>query len=144
MIRPASVADIPDLIVLEQVFPTDRMSGRNFRDLLRRGHAGVLVYEDAGRVAGAAVVLYRRNTRRARIYSLVVDPAQRGRGIARQLLAAVEQDARARHCEALQLEVRPDNVPALHLYQQLGYAILQQVADFYEDGSPALRLGKTL
>jgi len=144
MIRPAGVADIPALTVLEQVFPTDRMSGRNFRDLLRRGRAAVLVYEAGGRVVGAAVVLYRRNARRARIYSLVVDPAQRGRGIARQLLIAVEEDARARHCEALQLEVRPDNAPALHLYHQLGYAITQRVAHFYEDGSSALRLDKAL
>lgn len=144
MIRPAHVADIPALAALEQVFPTDRMSERNFRDLLRRGRAAVLVYEVAGQVVGSAVVLYRRNTRGARIYSLVVDPTQRGRGIAHQLLAAIEQAARARHCEALRLEVRPDNEPALRLYRQLGYAVTEQLANFYEDGSAALRLAKTL
>lgn len=132
------------MAALEAVFPTDRMSRRNFQDLLRRGHGSVLVYSDGPTVLGDAVILYRRNSQTARIYSLVVEPAQRGRGIAQALLAAVEADARTRKCRALCLEVRPDNAAALRLYSRLGYTVDQRIAHFYEDGSPALRLSKTL
>jgi [ribosomal protein S18]-alanine N-acetyltransferase len=144
MIRRATPADIPALVALEEAFPTDRMSTRNFQDLLRRGRGSVLVYEDRGALLGDAVVLYRRNSPNARMYSLVVEPAQRGRGIARQLLAAVEAEARERHCQCVRLEVRPDNAPALRLYAHLGYTVERRLERFYEDGSPALRLGKCL
>ena len=144
MIRQAVAADIPALAALESAFPTDRMSVRNFQDLLRRGRGCVLVYDDQSALLGDAVILYRRNSTNARIYSLVVAPAQRGRGIARQLLSAVEADARNRHCRTLRLEVRPDNAQALRLYNTLGYTVERQLEQFYEDGSPALRLCKTL
>jgi [ribosomal protein S18]-alanine N-acetyltransferase len=144
MIRRAASADTPALAALEAVFPTDRMSARNFQDLLRRGRGSVLVYEVSGALLGDAVVLYRRNSSTARIYSLVVEPAQRGRGIARQLLAAVEAEARERHCRILRLEVRPDNAQALRLYAHLGYTVEKRLEQFYEDGSPALRLRKIL
>ena len=144
MIRRATPADIPALVALEAVFPTDRMSTRNFQDLLRRGRGSVLVYEDGGVLLGDAVVLYRRNSPTARLYSLVVEPAQRGRGIAQQLLAAVEAEVRERHCQALRLEVRPDNAQALRLYARLGYTVARRLEQFYEDGSPALRLSKLL
>lgn len=144
MIRRATAADVSALAELESVFPTDRMSRRNFQDLLRRGQGNVLVYEDGAAVLGDAVILYRRNSQTARIYSLVVAPAQRGRGIAQALLAAVEADARVRKCRLLRLEVRPDNAAALRLYERLGYTVGQRLEQFYEDGSPALRLSKGL
>ncbi len=144
MIRRAATADIPALAALESVFPTDRMSARNFQDMLRRGRASVLVCEEGGALIGDAVVLYRRNSPAARIYSLVVQPAQRGRGIARQLLAAVEAEARERGCQTLRLEVRPDNSQALSLYRHSGYAVERRLEQFYEDGSPAVRLSKNL
>ena len=144
MIRRAVVADIPALVELEQVFPSDRMDRRSFRHLLQSGHGSVLVYASGGVPVGDAVVLYRRNSRVARIYSLVVQPAQRGRGIARQLLQAVEADARAHHCRSLRLEVRPDNEPAQRLYTRAGYLREGLLERFYEDGSPALRFCKTL
>ena len=144
MIRRAAPADIPALVALEAVFPTDRMSTRNFQDLLRRGRGSVLVYDDGDALLGDAVILYRRNSPTARIYSLVVEPKQRGRGIAQQLLAAVEAEARDRHCQALRLEVRPDNAQALRLYNHLGYTVERRLEQFYEDGSPALRLSKIL
>ncbi len=144
MIRRAAPADISALVTLEAFFPSDRMSTRNFQDLLRRGRGSVLVYEDGGALLGDAVVLYRRNSPIARIYSLVVEPKQRGRGIAQQLLAAVEAEARERQCQTVRLEVRPDNAQALRLYSHLGYTVVQRMEQFYEDGSPALRLGKVL
>ncbi len=144
MIRHAVPADVPALVALEAVFPTDRMSARNFQDLLRRGRGTVLVYEEGSALLGDAVVHYRRNSSTARIYSLVVEPAQRGRGIARQLLAAAETEARARNCLALRLEVRPDNTHALRLYRDLGYREERRLEQFYEDGSPAVRLSKNL
>ncbi|OGI53044.1 MAG: hypothetical protein A3B81_06855 [Candidatus Muproteobacteria bacterium RIFCSPHIGHO2_02_FULL_65_16] len=143
-IRRARLADLAALLALEARFPTDRVSRTSFRRLIARGRAEVLVCADAGAIRGNAVVLFRARSRAARLYSLVVHPAHRGRGVAANLLAAAEAAARRRGCESMRLEVRPDNARALGLYERRGYAVLGAVADFYEDRTPALRMHKAL
>ena len=132
------------LAQLEERFPTDRLSRANLRRLLRHGHASVWVCEQDGVLAGNAVVLYRRGTSVARLYSLVVHPDYLRRGIARALLAAAESEAGKRGCRDLRLEVRPDNLPAIRLYRNGGYAVTGKAGKFYEDGTDALRMRKCL
>lgn len=143
-VRRARLSDIPELLALEAYFPTDRLSRANLRHLLARGHADVLVYEQARRVLGDVVLLYRRGSRAARLYSLVTHPAHRGHGIGSRLLAAGERAARRRGCDRIHLEVRPGNRPALRLYRTLGYTVTGRRARFYEDGVDAQRLEKQL
>jgi ribosomal protein S18 acetylase RimI-like enzyme len=132
------------LVQLEERFPTDRLSRANLRRLLRHGHACVWVCEQDGVLAGNAVVLYRRGTSVARLYSLVVHPDFLRRGIARALLVATESEAGKRGCRELRLEVRPDNLPAIRLYRKDGYAVTGIAGKFYEDGTDALRMRKCL
>jgi len=56
------------------------------------------------------------------IHDLVVVPQFRGRGIARQLLAKVETEARARGCCKLTLEVLSNNEVAKAAYLKFGFA----------------------
>lgn len=143
-VRRARLSDIPELLALEAYFPTDRLNRANLRHLLARGHADVLVYEQARRVLGDIVLLYRRGSRAARLYSLVTHPAHRGYGIGSRLLAAGESAARRHGCDRIHLEVRPGNRPALRLYRTLGYTVTGRRARFYEDGVDAQRLEKQL
>lgn len=132
------------LLRLEAAFPGDRLGRRSFRHLLTRGHADLLVYERRGEVVGDAVLLYRRGQSCARLYSLVVHPDQRGRGIGRALIEAAERTARARRCIELRLEVRVGNKSAQRLYRRLGYLPAGRIEDFYQDHAPALRFRKRL
>lgn len=68
---------------------------------------------------------------------IAVDPAQRRRGIAARLLAHAQDEASARGAEALFLEVREDNLAALHLYGSAGFAQVGRRRDYYngKDGS---------
>ncbi|MCL5801920.1 MAG: GNAT family N-acetyltransferase [Gammaproteobacteria bacterium] len=141
-IRAALLTDLDALIALERHFPGDRLSRQSFRRLLQGGSAEVWVYEEAGCVAGDTVLLYRRNSAQARLYSVIVHPRYQGRGIARALLHHAEQAATRRGCQRLSLEVRTDNAPALRLYQKDGFQPVRQIADYYEDHAPALRLEK--
>ncbi|HSD96852.1 MAG TPA: N-acetyltransferase [Sulfuricaulis sp.] len=143
-IRRAKIDDLPVLVRLEERFPTDRLSRASLRHLLRHGHASVWVCEQDGVLAGNAVVLYRRGTSVARLYSLVVNPDYLRRGIARALLAAAESEAGNRGCRDIRLEVRPDNFPAIRLYRNGGYAVTGIAGKFYEDGTNALRMRKCL
>lgn len=143
-LRRARREDVAALVSLERCFPTDRLSAASFRHLLAHGHADIWVWVERGEIAGDIVVLYRRGSRAARLYSLVTHPAWRGRGIASHLLEHVERDARARRYERLHLEVRPQNRAAIELYRARGYHVTARLARFYEDGRDALRLQKEL
>ena len=73
------------------------------------------------------------------IHDLAVLPEQRGRGIGRALLAAVEAQARTEGCCKLTLEVQEDNAPARGLYQSFGFRDVR-----YGDSGPTRFLGKQL
>lgn len=58
----------------------------------------------------------------AEVKRLFVADAGRGRGVARALMARLEQDARAAGKTWVRLETGPELAPALALYRALGYA----------------------
>lgn len=142
--RQARLNDLPTLVALERHFPSDRLSRENFRHLLTRAHADVLVSEVDGCLCANAVLLYRRGSPTARLYSLITDPAFRGRGIASRLLDACERAARRRGCREMSLEVRNGNRAARALYERRGYAVTRRIENFYTDGASALQLRKRL
>lgn len=141
-VRRATRRDLDALVMLERGFPGDRMSRASISRLLVRDSAEVWVAETGGAVVGDAVVLFRRGFDSARLYSMVVDPRYRGRGVAKLLLQAAEEGARERGVIVMRLEVREENAAAIALYQQVGYVLGGRTADYYQDHSAALRLRK--
>ncbi len=145
MIREATLGDIPALVELEnRSFDSDRLSERSFRHLLKKGNAALLVDAHAGRLRAYILVLFHRNTSMARMYSFAVDPAHRGRGLAKALIAEAERVALARGVVSMRLEVRADNAAAIGLYQALGYHQFAVHPDYYEDHMDARRMEKEL
>lgn len=145
MIRHADLCDVPALLSLEErCFPTDRLSRRSLRRFARHDTALMLVDERANRIAGYGLVLFRGNSRGARLYSFAVDRDFRGVGIADALLDACEQGGIARGMERMRLEVREDNSAALRLYTRHGYRLVAEVPAYYEDRGTALRMEKEL
>ncbi|CAI2796958.1 GNAT family N-acetyltransferase [Pseudomonas fluorescens group sp.] len=143
--RVASPFDVPELMALEQqCFTTDRLSSRRFQWMISRAHGQLLVAEEDGQLLGYALVLFRRGSACARLYSIAIAAHLRGVGLGQQLLKRAEACAAAHACAHLRLEVRTDNPGALALYERNGYRRFAVVNDYYEDHSPALRLEKTL
>jgi ribosomal protein S18 acetylase RimI-like enzyme len=142
-IRRAALDDLPAMVALEQFFPGDRLSRRRLRYFLK-AHADLWVYEEAGAILGDAVVLYRQGSPAARLYSLIVHPTARGRGIAAALLERAEQAAIECGCALMRLEVREDNPAAIQLYQKYGYQVTGRTADYYQDHGSAIRMRKEL
>ncbi len=142
--RRATLRDLDALLALEQDFPSDRLSRRSFRHLLTRGHADVWICVAGERVVGNAVMLYRAASKTARLYSIVTDGKTRGRGIATTLLKTVEAAAQRRAIERVSLEVRPDNMAAIKLYEKFGYRLARRIKGFYDDGQDALQFERAL
>jgi len=137
-IRRARGTDLDALLTLEQQgFPGDRLSRRQYRHHLRNPRARLLVADAGCRLAGSALLLFRRGARVARLYSLAVDQAWRGRGIGRRLLDAGERESAKRGCIRVRLEVRTDNRAAQALYEGHGYRRVGQRPGYYEDGADA-------
>jgi ribosomal protein S18 acetylase RimI-like enzyme len=57
------------------------------------------------------------------VYDIEVEPALRGRGYGRALLAAAERELAARGATAVGLNVFAQNATALRLYETSGYAV---------------------
>lgn len=145
LIRLARRADLDALVMLENAsFALDRLSRRSLSRLIGVRSAVVLVAEAGRRLAGAAVVLLRSYSRRARLYSLAVAAGFARRGLGSALLAAAEDAAAARGAHWLTLEVRADNVAARRLYARRGYAETGRSEGYYGDGAAALHFGKRL
>ncbi|KKO44772.1 acetyltransferase [Arsukibacterium ikkense] len=142
-LRYAALADVATLHVLEQrCFSSDRLSVRSFRRFITEKRSDLSVIEVDNQLAGYFLLIYRRGTSLARLYSIAVDPVFRQRGLAEKLMAAAEQQAAARHCALLRLEVRKDNSAAIKLYQKLQYHEFAIKHDFYEDHSDAICMQK--
>lgn len=55
------------------------------------------------------------------VNALEVLEAHRKKGVAQQLMGALEDEVRRRGKSRVALSVEPDNPPAIHLYEKLGY-----------------------
>jgi ribosomal protein S18 acetylase RimI-like enzyme len=139
-VRVAAAGDLERLLQLEEsCFAGDRLSRRSFRRLLATDTSTTLVSEH-----GYLMLLFRRSSKVARIYSVAVDPRARGRGLGRALVEHGEAVSRARQRNTMQLEVRVDNESAIRLYESLDYRLIARFENYYEDGCAALRYRKSL
>ena len=142
-IRRAGPDDVAALHVLEQrCFDADRISVRSFRRFILEKRSDLFLLDVNGILAGYFLLIYRRGTSLARLYSLAVEPAFRKQGIAEGLMQQAEKCAASRNCVLLRLEVRIDNVGAIKLYQKLHYQEFAVKHDFYEDHSDAICMQK--
>lgn len=144
-LRRAVPGDTEELIRLEHLcFQTDRLSRRSFQRWLRHEDCVFLVSDAGEGLAGYILVIRRRGTRLARIYSLAVDPALRGRGTARSLVEEAERCARSRGAIYMRLEVAESNRAAIALYRKLGYESFGCYQDYYDDHANAVRMEKCI
>jgi [ribosomal protein S18]-alanine N-acetyltransferase len=139
-VRPATLVDLDHLVALETLFPGDRLSRRSWRRLLTGDSAWVRVVPVPEGVSANIVCLTRRNSPWWRIYSLVVAPAFRGRGLAQALIREAQQAVSAANAQGLRLEVRGDNPAAIALYRGLGFTVRHPLSGYYEDGADGLAL----
>ena len=144
-VRVANLSDRPALEALETAsFAQDRIASRSWRRLLQRPSALVLVAPHGAEIAGALVLLFRRGSQVARIYSIAVAASARGAGIGPSLIDWALLVATARRCRAVRLETRLDNSRAQALFARQGFAVTGRTDGYYQDGMAALRLERPI
>jgi ribosomal protein S18 acetylase RimI-like enzyme len=148
-IRDAGRIDLDSLSALEaRTFVSDRISRRSFSRLIGAGTARLRVAEMRSggcvTILGYHLVLFRKGSRVARLYSIAVDRRSRGKGLGDRLLDDAEAIASGARKGALRLEVRPRNRPAIALYERRGYRPFGRLRAYYADHADALRYEKML
>ena len=144
-VRDAAIGDLDAIAKLEgDSFPQDQVSRRAFAYALSAPERPVIAATIEGQLAGYVLVALRKGGRSARIFSIAVDPRFGRRGVGSALLAAAEKYALRHERQAVTLEVRYDNAPAIALYEKCGYRPFGEHEDYYTDGATALRYKKIL
>jgi ribosomal protein S18 acetylase RimI-like enzyme len=144
--RRGRLSDLDALLAFEKDFfgPDHQISRRSFRRFIVSANCTLIVAEVGGQVAGCALVLYRRGSKRARLYTIAVGDAFQRRGYARRLLAAAEASAKRHSRRVMHLEVRADDAGAIALYETAGYRLFGRRRRYYDGRIDALRFEKPL
>ena len=101
------------------------------------------VVTPAGDMVGFAFVMVNDNNA-AHLTTIGVAPEHRRRGMARLLLAHVEDALRTREIGTVMLEVRIGNIAAQNLYRDSGYITVQRVLKYYTNGEDCFLMMKGL
>lgn len=128
-IRPASEADEGAIVALWHacglaVGNSDPL--RDFRAVRGRPASEILAaFDQTGRLIGSIAVGYDSN--RGWLHYVSVDPACRGQGIGRALVAAAEEWLAAREVVDVHLTVRAANAGTARFYESIGYHTLPSI-----------------
>jgi len=130
-LRPMTADDVEAILGLERsIFPTPWTEGI-LRDELAADRRTYLVAEEGGEIVGYGGVMIVLED--AHITNLAVDPAARGRGVAKRLFLDLAEGALDDGAEHLTLEVRMSNLDARRLYSRFGFAPVGIRKDYYVD-----------
>jgi ribosomal protein S18 acetylase RimI-like enzyme len=142
-IRVAKSSDLAAAAELEsRCFDAYSLSHRRLQYLAGRSSAIVLAAEEEGRLVGEAVGLLRHHKRglTGRVYSLVVDPTMRGRGVGKRLMAELLAKFVEREVGRVYLEVEQTNASAIALYEKMGFCSIGTIDDYYGQGRTAVHM----
>jgi len=145
LVREAKMSDLAQLMALEQrCFTGDRLSKRSFQHWLKASNCVFQVILFDNRVVAYGLVIMRKGTHLARLYSIAVDGDIRGLGIGKKLLMALEEETLEQGKLFIRLEVAKNNETAISLYKGLGYKIFGSYEAYYEGNIDALRMQKNI
>ena len=134
VIRVADEDDYAAINTLEKrCFSDDAQSPRSLRYLLQRANSHSLLGLSAAQPAGYVMLLFRRNSGIARLYSIAVDTQYRGYGLGEALVKAAERAASARGSAEIRLEVRVSNSASRRLFSRMGYSQCGVLPGYYQN-----------
>lgn len=140
-IRRGVAGDLPSILATERAcFSRDLAFCEDIISFLL-AEAATFVAED-GEILGFVMGFIEGG--RGKVVTLDVLPERRGEGVARRLVAALEEELASGGAGAITLEVSVENLEAIGLYAKLGYRKAAPLAGYYGPGKDALLMMKRL
>jgi len=141
-VRPMTEADLDRVLDIETASFPAPWKREHFVAELEACHSFPYVAEEDDGILGYVCLMTLFEE--AQILDIAVDPNQRGRGIARLLLAHAISVAREKGAEVLALEVRASNIGAITLYEKCGFVRTGLRNKYYEGKEDAVLMEKRL
>ena len=145
--RQPMALDIPTLVVLDkEYFPYSPWSPAQFKEEFA-GIPSTRFFELAisdNQIVGYAGVIAPGPDAVADILTITVIDGFRRQGIAKRLIADIEDYCQSKGSSAIMLEVATENVAAIALYENLGYSQISTRSNYYGTGKDALVMQKEL
>lgn len=135
-IRQIGPADILDFVPLYQnIFPKKNITEKNVEGIFCNEPATVFVAGEHKKFVG--FIYFLTILDEIEIIDVGVHANFRKQGIGKKLMQHVIHHAQIKNIKRILLEVRADNVAAIHLYESLGFIFIRSRSNYYEDGCDA-------
>lgn len=137
--------DLQALAEMDKKFQAAPWSAEQFGKELSKPFARVLVLSDDEtdeKIAGFIVFWVLMDE--CQIQNLAIDIPFRGLGLAQRMIREAVRAALKVDCNRAVLEVRKSNLPAIQLYQKLGFGIVALRRGFYSNGEDAYQMSVSL
>ena len=129
---PMQPSDMPVVMSLEAISHSHPWTQGNFLDSLTAGHWAYCIRPEMAAKTELALnlpalwgycILYPA-VDELHLLNITIDPVLRRNGIGSRVMQAIEGIAIQQKMSRIILEVRPSNIPAVKLYEHMGYAII--------------------
>ncbi len=130
IIRPVEKKDLPQMTVIERATFSMPWTEQGFASSLDSADTLYLLVEKDGEIAGYCG--YLRSFEIADITNMAIAEGYRGQGIGELLLRRLMEEGSRLGVERFTLEVRRSNIPAIHLYEKLGFVTEGVRPRFYQ------------
>ena len=152
-IRFAASRDIAEIISINFKTLPEHYSNSFFMELLLDSPETFVVAENNNKIIGYIMcrieygfsVLKKMSlARKGHVVSFAVLEEYRGKGIGKKLVEQSIEGMKIRKCNESYLEVRTDNIPAIKLYESLGFDRIATLNTYYKDGRNAFLMSAKL
>jgi len=130
--RPMTEADLDRVHAIEILAYPHPWTRGNFSDCLASGYSGWVAVRE-GEIVGYSI--FMMGAGEGHVLNCCVHPRYQNQGIGRQLMRGILAHGRGMGLDAIYLEVRPSNQPALALYQDLGFETIALRRGYYPAGN---------
>jgi ribosomal-protein-alanine N-acetyltransferase len=136
---PMQPSDMQAVMSLEAISHSHPWTQGNFLDSLTAGHWAYCIRPEVAAKAEFGThlpalwgycILYPA-VDELHLLNITIDPAFRRNGIGSRVMQAIEGIAIQQKMSRIILEVRPSNIPAVKLYERMGYAIIGVRIGYY-------------
>ncbi len=141
-ILPMEAGHLDEVYRLEKMCFSDPWSKDSVRELLFHPHGKAYIAAAGNQVAGYIFLFF--DSVEATVGNIAVAPAFRGYGIGEKLMQTIIDDAKQKGLQWITLEVRSRNIPAITLYQKLGFSIVGSRKNYYKNPTDDAHLMKLL
>jgi len=145
-IRLANLNDLDCLWTLEKdtfdPFKYHILSRRQFRYLLTKGNADILVAYHDKTILGAAILFYRKTSSLARLYSIAIHPNSQKQSIGHLLFYNLEKTMKKKDLKGFLCEFRQDQNWLSNFYTKLGCKMIAILPNYYPDGMSGVKMQK--